>query len=257
MENVEKIDKYTVRVISRRPLQTSLLRLAKVNFIFPSDVHSAYENKTDFTKKPIGTGPYKVAAIDKDKGITLVRNDTYNSPGAYFPRGTVGTIQGIPIPDTQTQIAQLLTGGIDLMFNVPKDPANATAARPGLSLTRIPTPQLAYFGINASDNFVRHDNKALGNPKVRRASFQAINRRALVTNLISGGKDIPLNDAMCQRFQAGCDYSTKPPPYDPEAAKKLLAEAGYAGGFDTEITTTLKGRQLSVAIAKGASLAWQ
>ena len=59
LAGADKIDKYTVRIRTRRPAAGGLMRLAKSTPIFPSDVHGALERKSAFGKKPVGTGPYR------------------------------------------------------------------------------------------------------------------------------------------------------------------------------------------------------
>jgi peptide/nickel transport system substrate-binding protein len=76
---------------------------------------------------------------------------------------------------------------------------------------------------------------ALSSLKVRQAIAMALDREFIVRSVLPGGNAIHGADALCTRDQLGCDYSTKPPPFDRAGAKKLLAEAGYADGFDVGI----------------------
>jgi peptide/nickel transport system substrate-binding protein len=60
-----------------------------------------------------------------------------------------------------------------------------------------------------------------------------------VYRIRTGNHKLPrgMVESLCWKVQEGCDYSTKPPAYDPDGAKKLLAEAGYKDGFDIQLTT--------------------
>ena len=95
--------------------------------IFDSKVHRKLENKADYGRvSPVTTGPYKVVSYDTSKGIVLERfDDYYEKSGNY--RAPMKRVVGIPIPDRQTQLAQFLTGGIDLMRDVPADTAREIA----------------------------------------------------------------------------------------------------------------------------------
>jgi ABC-type transport system substrate-binding protein len=79
--------------------------------------------------------------------------------------------------------------------------------------------------------------KALGDVRVRKAIMMAIDREALVEQQYGQlAKDVRPFDGLCKKEQIGCDYTVLPPAYDPAGAKKLLAEAGYADGFDVTIS---------------------
>lgn len=232
----EKLGKYKVRVTAKRPTVAGLMRLAKSTPIFPSDVHGATNPKSTFGRKAIGTGPYKVEFVDPNKGVSLIRNPDYKHGGDWKPAGSIGKIQLVPIPDAQTQIAQLITGGIDMMYRAPKDQVDSLRADPRFKITVQKGQLYMYMGLDAIN---RSGNKALSDVRVRRALMMAVNRQGIKDNLIAGGKGVPLMKGMCFEFQRGCSVGDGPPAYDPAAAKKLLAEAGYPNGFETEITTTL------------------
>ena len=231
-----KVDKYTVRVISKRPQASAMMRLALSTNIYPSDVHSKLKVKSTFGRKGIGTGPYKVISVDPNKGTILARNPDYKHGGTWKPAGKVDRVHLMPIPETQTQIAQLLVGGLDMMYRVPKDQLESLRKDPRFKVT-VQDGQLYYY--MAMDSVGKSGHPALKDKRVRKALMMAVNREAIQKNLIPGGANLPRQDAMCYRWQKGCDVSTKPPAYNPDGAKKLLAEAGFPNGFDVNITSTL------------------
>lgn len=231
-----KIDKYTLRVITKRPQASALMRLAISTPIYPSDVHGALKVKSTFGRKGIGTGPYRVVSVDPNKGVVLEKNPSYRHGGPWRPAGAIDRFHAIPMPDVQTQTAQLMTGGLDMMYRVPKDQLDAMRGNPQFAVT-VQNGQLYYY--MAIDSVGKSKHPALGDKRVRRALMMAVNREGIRKNLIPGGTRQPQMESMCFRWQRGCGYSTKPPPYDPAAARKLLAEAGFAKGFKVELTTTL------------------
>ena len=245
IKNAVKIDKYTVRIHSKRPAAVALARFAISTPIYPSDVHGALKVKSTFGKKGIGTGPYMVESVDPNKGVFLKANPNFNHGGAWRPKARIGRIHVLPMPDTQTQTAQLMTGGLDVMYRVPKDQLDALRSNPALSVT---TQKGQLFYYIAMDSVGKSGHPALKDKRVRKAIMMAINRDSIKNTLIPGGNNTKQMDAMCQSWQRGCGFTSKPPAYDPAGAKKLLAEAGFPNGFDVNITSTLP-RIIPVAVS--------
>src|ERR1035437_3155464 len=128
-----KIDKYTVRMIAKRPTPYALARLSNGGAILPAAVHGKLADKTEFGRKnPVGTGPYKVEYVDSSRGISFVKNDLFKSPGPWRPAASISRIHILPMPDMQTQIAQLMTGGVELILAASKDEADQLAKTPNL-----------------------------------------------------------------------------------------------------------------------------
>ena len=245
IKNAEKIDKYTVRIHSKRPAAVALARFAISTPIYPSDVHGALKVKSTFGKKGIGTGPYMVESVSPNKGVVLKANLNFKHGGPGRPAARIGRIHVLPMPDVQTQTAQLLTGGLDLMYRVPKDQLDSLKSNPALSVT---TQKGQLFYYIAMDSIGKSGHKALQDKRVRKAIMMAINREQIRNTLIPGGKQTQQMNAMCQKWQRGCGYTTKPPAYNPAGAKKLLAQAGFPNGFDVNITSTLP-RVIPVAVS--------
>jgi len=246
ISKVEKLSKYKVRISTKRPSAVGLMRLAKSILIYPSDTHSKLKSKATFGRHPIGTGPLKVTQVDPNKGIIMVRNEDYKHGGTWKPKPKIKTIIAKSIPDTQTQMAQLLTGGIDLMRSVPKDQVDSLKSNPALAATA--TTGLLYTYLSM-DSVNRSGKKMLSDQRVRKAISMSFDRLAVARAVLAGGDKVQTLDSMCLRVQKGCDFSTKPPAFDRAGAKKLLAEAGYPNGFDVNITALGSAGPIAVAVA--------
>jgi peptide/nickel transport system substrate-binding protein len=248
IDHAEKVDDYTVRVITKGPTAYDLARLATNTPIYPSDVHGKLEDKSKFGREhPVGTGPYILKSISSRDGIVLVKNPHYSSPGPWRPAASIGTIKIVPMPDLQTEIASLMTGAIDLVHDVPKDQAANLVTQPGLTETATEGLTFYFMAMAAKDK--SGTAPELTKPEVRKALEMAIDRESLVKNLVPGGDQVKVVNAFCIDVQVGCVHSATPPAFDPAAAKKLLAEAGYPNGFDVDITAYPGAWPVSEAIA--------
>jgi peptide/nickel transport system substrate-binding protein len=110
----------------------------------------------------------------------------------------------------------------DQIRNLKKDPRFKLTASPGMPIYYL---QLDAIG--------RSGRKELTDPRVRKAIFMAIDREALIKAFVPGSEIAQAPDVFCHmNKQIGCAHTKSYPKFDPEGAKKLLAEAGYPNGFD-------------------------
>lgn len=246
MKGAEKVDDYTVRVISKRPSAVAIARLAVITRIIPSDVHGSLAKKPDFVRNPVGTGPYKAIQSGK-RGIVLVPNPDYRHGNAANPAGKIKKVSFRTIPDEQTQVAEMLAGNVDLtrMFN--KAVVENLTAKPNFTRTII--NGLAYFYV-ALDAANRTGIKALSDVRVRRAIAHAIDRDTIRKSIMIGGEFAKTLTANCAPVQFGCAATVDVPKYDPAKAKALLKEAGYANGFDLELVAISRTRDVAVVISE-------
>lgn len=236
----EKVDDLTVRVKSKFTYPLLMARMIGVP-IYPSDSHSALgEDFASWGRAPIGSGPYKVVEFDESTGIVMERWDGYQlGPLPDFER-----VVFKPLPDVQTQIAEMMVGNVDLLVAKSPDQVAALTSRPGLVATPIEDMNFQYMYV---DTLGRSGLEVFGDKRVREAVFHAIDRDAIRDNILAGGKGAASLDRLCFPYQIGCPEGGELPAYDPEKAKALLAEAGYADGFDLQVSAW--GPSISVAQA--------
>lgn len=225
---VEKLDKYKVRIITKEPFPGAKEYLSTTAVMHPAKYY-AEVGPAGMSAKPVGTGPYKVVDYQPGKVITLARNDNYFKDS---PKGQpkIGKIVIRIIPDKQTQMAEALSGGEDLIMSVPKDQADQLKSMPNLSVVSGKTMRIVFLQMNTQDGGPAPQFKDL---RVRQAVLHAIDRETIFKNIVGDGE---LINAICSPSQIGCTQEGIPSyKYDPALARKLLAEAGYPNGFDTEI----------------------
>jgi peptide/nickel transport system substrate-binding protein len=181
------------------------------------------------TTAPVGTGPYKFVSWVKDGDLVLEAN-------AHYWRGAPKITQVIirPIPEGATRAAALKAGEVDIVQNLP--PAEADTLKKSGRAAAVSVPSLRVM-------FVQFD--CLKGPtqdkRVRQALNYAVNVEELI-QFVLGGNGIRIADLL-NPFIFGYDSTLTPYPYDPEKAKQLLAEAGYAKGLEVEFDCS-KGRYL-------------
>ncbi|MCC2096390.1 MAG: hypothetical protein KDJ29_05835, partial [Hyphomicrobiales bacterium] len=247
LDKVTKVDKFTVRIKSKKPYAGMLSRLTNDPPIYPSDYHSKLKAKNFFGRKPIGTGPYKAIQVDASKGVILVKNPDYKHGNAGKPAAKIGRVEITPVPEMQTQVARMMTGQQDLMYQVPKDIATNLKANPDLAITILPTIQFIYFIPDAAD---RSKIGIFKDDRVREAFMMGIDRKAIAKALLPKTiADMPLQKAMCHEWHIGCAFSLSPPEYNLAKAKQLLKEAGVPQGFKIALTTWGPSVQTAEAVA--------
>jgi len=229
IKEVKVVDEFTVQIVTAKPFPAApeFLTLA---YIVPPKYLKAVGDE-EFSKKPVGTGPYKFVEWRKAEHLIVEANPDYwkDSPKG-MPK--IKTIVFRTIPETTTQIAELLSGGVDIIRNVPpdqiavvKDSANA----------RISATKILRVNSLMLDSAGRASNTPLTNQKVREAIAHAINVDEMLKTILGGYAERTATGVNPLHF--GFDGSVKPYPYDPDRAKKLLAEAGYPNGFEVTFNT--------------------
>ena len=235
IKGAEKLSATKVRVTMKEPTAVDLITFAQITPIYPEHVFAPLADKADFGRNPVGTGPYRATSVDRNKGVFAEKFKNYRLYGFDHPETNVEKFTAFPINDAQTQVAQFLTDAIDVVRDLPPDQVRDLLKDKKYALTVSDGLTMAFLQLDASG---RSGKKELQDPRVRRALHMAIDRKTIASELIwGGGKARPL-DAFCVKPMTGCDYTTKAPDYDPAGAKKLLAEAGYANGFELTIYAT-------------------
>ena len=247
LRSVEKLGPYKVRITSKTPVPDGTMWMAYNTPIFPKHIHEPLANKADFAARAIGTGPMKFVKFDKNSGIIVERYAGFK-PVAGKKSAGVGRIVSEVVPDFGTLTAKFMVGDVDVARDMPPDQIQSLKDSGKAEFT-LSAPTLGYtlFGFPTSG---AQNVKALGDVRVRKAIFMAIDRAAVVRATFGDiAKDIKPVEGLCSKEQLGCGYTKLTPEYDPAGAKKLLAEAGYADGFDVTISCFPTGVTEATAIS--------
>lgn len=194
--------------------------------IFSEAAYKA-SDETTFWISPVGTGSYMIDEWSSGDQITLIRFDDYWGEPAKI-KNVIFRI----INETSVAMMELQTGGVDICYSVSNDDVNKLRDNPNEKLTIYEQPGTVahYIGINNSREY-------LTDVRVRKALAYAIDRKALIEGSFDGNAE--LNDGIMGPWNTG--YSDTyagdkyPYQYDPQKAKELLAEAGYADGLKLSI----------------------
>ncbi|MCP5265125.1 MAG: ABC transporter substrate-binding protein [Burkholderiaceae bacterium] len=225
LASAEKLGEYKVRVKLKAPFPAALEFLSGPVVMYPNEYYAKVGPK-GMSDKPVGTGPYKVASVEQGKRFVFVRNDGYFA-GSPKGKANIGKIVVRTIAESNTQLAELLSGGLDWIWKVKPDQAAKLAGTGRFTVKNSTTMRIGYLSFDAA---ARTGKGPMQNPKVREAIAHAIDREGIVKALVKG-ESVVVHSA-CFPSQFGCTQDVKRYKYDPALAKKLMAEAGYPDGFE-------------------------
>ena len=212
----------------KKPFPSALEYLAGNLPIYPKDYYTEVGSQ-GFGLKPVGTGPYKVVEHEVGRRIVFERNDNYFKDS---PKGqpAIGRLVQRTIPEVTTMAAELITGGLDWIYLVPKDQAEKMTSFPNLQVVKAESMRVGWLVMDAAGRTGENPFQKLA---VRQAVAHAIDREAISRNLVGGQSRVI--HSHCFPSQLGCTDDVKKYEYDPAKSKKLLAEAGYPKGFEIDL----------------------
>jgi peptide/nickel transport system substrate-binding protein len=178
-----------------------------------------------FAKAPIGSGPYRVVKNAIGSSMQLEAVDRHWATGV--PK--FKTLTFLLVPEESTRLAQLQAGEADII---------------AVSRERVPEVKAAGFNVfsKLNDQVVvvymqqQWDAVPVSDKRVRQALNFALDKEAIL-KFVFAGQGVPavMYPIGSYGVAGGADATLQPYPYDPQKAKQLLAEAGYANGFETKI----------------------
>lgn len=242
IKSVSVVDDYTVRMTTETPWPGFLQAVGTVGWIIPPQYTKANGGQ-GLGLRPVGTGPYKFVRWVKDDRVELEANAGY-----WRGRPKIQHLVFRAIPSEATRLAELLSGSVQLINLIPPEEFDPVKNGANTKLISAPAAAMYYIQLNLVNVPA---GKPLADKRVRQALNYAVDRKALIANIMHN-VGTPLA-SICTPIMFGCDLSIQPTAYDPAKAKTLLAQAGFANGFDMTIATSNGGypadRDLTEAIA--------
>ena len=214
LEKIEAVDPHTVRIAFGKP---ELGFVAFGGFAVLSKAHFDKVGEQQFRAQPVGTGPYRVAALERGRHVDLERFDGY-----WGVKPEIARARFAFVTEDSTRVARLRTGEADLAMQVPFPLVADVQAEPGLA-TRVLSPGgMTVFLALKTDN----PKTPWADARVREAVASAIDHQAIVKDILRG---LPKHYPFLAPHDLGYDAGLKSHPYDPARAKQLLKEAGAEG----------------------------
>jgi peptide/nickel transport system substrate-binding protein len=214
VQDVEVIDDLTVKFTLDAPYAPFLSNLAYPTGLIVSPT-GVMEHGEDFGRNPAGTGPFEFAEWASNERVVVTRYEDYWDGAAELE-----AVVFRPITDPNTRVAEMLSGGIDMMVEVPPDSVSLFE-EDGFALHEQAGPHLWFLILNLREG-------PFQDVRVRQAINYAIDKESLVTDILQGTAEIASGPTP-PAFAWAYNDALEPYPYDPERARELLAEAGAEG----------------------------
>jgi len=243
IKEVKKIDSHTVDLVLEGPNPVLLRNLTFARIVSKTwATKNRSENPQDFKAKEdtyasrnaMGTGPFRITGWTPDQRVTMVANKDWWDK----PKGNISEVTYLPIKSDATRVAALLSGDPDLLTDLPPQDVAKLKADPRLKVIEGPENRTIFFAIDAGSDEIKGASVKGKNPfkdkRVREAMSLAIDREAIKRSLMRG-LSIPaalMVPPVAYGHSAELDVVQKP---DVARAKQLMADAGYADGFETPL----------------------
>ena len=240
---VKKIDDHTVDLVLSAPSPILLRNI--IDFRIMSRAW-AEKNKTtnvqDYKAKEenfasrnvMGTGSFRILSWQPEQRVMMARNDLWWDKA----KGNVQQVVYTPIKSDATRVAALLAGDVDMLTDIPTQDVARLRTDKKLKIVDGPEVRTIYLAPDVGSPELKHSNVKGKNPfadkRVRQALSMTIDREA-IKRTIMRGMSIPAGIMVAPGVNGNTPDIDVPTKVDVEAAKKLLADAGYPNGFEVRM----------------------
>ena len=236
---VEALSEYRVRFTLSEPFAPFLSNLAYPTglIISPSAVR---EHGEDVGRHPSGTGAYQFEEWESNSRVVVSRNNDY-----WDGAPDLEAIVFRPITDANTRVAEMLSGGIDMMVEVPPDNVATFASDDSFNVYEQAGPHLWFLILNLKE-------EPMNDKRVRQAVNYAIDKKSLVEDVLQGTATVATGPTP-PAFGWAYNEDLEPYPYDPAKARELIQAAG-AEGAEVTFYVTEGGSGMLDPISMGTAI---
>lgn len=223
VDTVEATGEHEVTFNLTEPFAPFLSNLAYPTGLLISP-QAVMDHEGDVGRQPAGTGAFQFEEWVSNSRVVLSRNADY-----WDGAPDLEAVVFRPITDANTRVAEMLSGGIDMMVEVPPDNVATFAADRSFQLYEQAGPHLWFLILNMKEG-------PMQDQRVRQAINYAIDKESLVNDVLQGTATVAAGPTP-PAFNWAYNEELEPYPYDPERARELLAEADAEGASITFYVT--------------------
>lgn len=239
VDKIEVVDDYTLKMTLKEPFAPFLNHLAMhpAAMVSPAAIE---KYGRDISNNPVGTGPFKFVSWTPGVEVVLEKNPDYWRGAPYLDR-----VIYRPIIEDQSRLTELEAGGVNFIVNIPPDDLARLKDDSNLAVVEQPGMHTWWVAFNQS-------KEPFNNTKVRQAINYAVNKQAIVDNLLQGTGTLAINPLPPVVWSYTDDIQRY--DYNPDKAKELLAEAGYPDGFSCSFWVPESGSGMQQPVAMGTAI---
>lgn len=227
VQDVSVVNPHVVRFTLDKPYAPFLNNLAYPTGLLVSPTAVKKYGK-DYGKHPVGTGAFAFDSWKANQRVVLKANADYWD-GA--PKSDEVVFR--PLPDASSRLAALRSGDADLVVEIPAENYEQLKNDPDVTVAAEAGPHVWFLILNTRQGPFK-------DKRVRQAANYAINKKAIVQNVLLGTGTVA-RGPIAPAFGSAYTPPAKEYAYNPQKAKRLLKEAGYAGGADVTFYVTDSG----------------
>jgi peptide/nickel transport system substrate-binding protein len=239
VDRVEVVDPYTVKFVLKDKFAPFLNHLAMHPAAMASPA-AVEKYGMDFSINPVGTGPFKFVRWTPGVEVVLEKNPDY-----WRGEPLLDQIIYRPIIEDQSRLTELESGGVNFMVNVPPDDLARIKGDSQYTVVEQAGMHTWWVAFN-------HAKEPFNNKLVRQAMNYAINKQAIVDNILKGTGQLAVSPLPPVVWSYTDDIQTY--EYNPEKAKELLAEAGYPDGFTCDFWLPESGSGMQQPVVMGTAM---
>lgn len=236
IKEVEVVSPYHARFHLKMPAPDLWKRAWWDGAIMPKKYREAVGDQ-GFADKPIGSGPFRWVEYKQDQFIKMEAVPNHHRKTPEFKTLTI-----VYVPEHSTRLAMLQAGEADIA-EVRGNQVQIVKNDPNLNFIQV--KHIYGSALTFCDMVFPDKPSPFHDIRVRKAVIMAIDRQSICDKLLFGSASAW--GEVLNPYNLGFDPTVKPDPYDPKRAKALLAEAGYAKGFETKLVALTREKEIMEA----------